>query len=72
MIGISGVCCRIVEELMPKKHPDRVVNEIIERIDTRELKSSYKGGGTSAFSAGILIVSLFVFPAKTINRKCCR
>jgi transposase len=38
-----------LDELVPEKHPVRVVNEIIERIDISELERSYKGGGTSSY-----------------------
>ena len=37
-----------LDELIPEKHPVRVVDEVIERINIGELEQSYKGGGTSS------------------------
>ena len=44
-----------LEELIPSSHLVRVVNEIIERIDTEPLISQYKGGGTSAYHPKMLV-----------------
>jgi len=38
-----------LEELVPKNHPLRVVNDIIDQIDITPLLQTYKGGGTSAY-----------------------
>ncbi len=43
------------EELVPENHPVRVVNEVIERIDIRELERTYKGGGTSSYHPRLLL-----------------
>lgn len=43
------------EELVPGNHPVRVVNEVIERIDIRELEATYKGGGTSSYHPRMLL-----------------
>lgn len=43
------------EELVPLNHPVRVVNEVIERIDIRELERTYKGGGTSSYHPRLLL-----------------
>ena len=43
------------DELVPRNHPVRVVNEVIERIDIRGLESSYKGGGTSSYHPRMLL-----------------
>ena len=37
-----------LEEMIPEKHPVRVVSEIVERIDISGLERSYKGGGHRA------------------------
>jgi transposase len=42
------------EELIPANHPVRVVNEVVERIDTSVLEASYKGGGTSSYHPRML------------------
>ncbi|MBA3353122.1 MAG: transposase [Blastocatellia bacterium] len=42
------------DELVPRNHPVRVVNEVIERIDIGELEASYKGGGTSSYHPRML------------------
>lgn len=43
------------EDLVPKNHPVRVVNEVVERIDIRGLEASYKGGGTSSYHPRMLL-----------------
>lgn len=43
------------DDLVPENHPVRVVNEVIERIDVRELEASYKGGGTSSYHPRTLL-----------------
>lgn len=43
------------EELVPERHPVRVVDEIIERIDIKALESGYKGGGTSSYHPRMLL-----------------
>lgn len=42
------------EDLVPGKHPVRVVNEVIER-DIGELERTYKGGGTSSYHPRMLL-----------------
>jgi len=42
-----------LDEMVPERHPVRVVNEVLERIDIGALERSYKGGGASADSARI-------------------
>ena len=36
-------------ELVPKSHPVRIVNAVIDRLDISSIESTYKGGGTSSF-----------------------
>lgn len=43
------------EELVPENHPVRIVNEVLERIDIRELERTYKGGGTSSYHPRMLL-----------------
>lgn len=43
------------DDLIPEQHPVRVVNEIIERIEIKELEQSYKGGGTSSYHPRMLL-----------------
>ena len=43
------------EELVPRNHPVRVVNEVIDRIDISELEKTYKGGGTSSYHPRMLL-----------------
>jgi transposase len=40
---------------VPKNHPVRVVNEVIDRIDISSLKASCKGGGTSTYHQRMLL-----------------
>lgn len=44
-----------LDELVPENHPVRVVNEIIERIDTSGIERGYKGGGTSSYHPKTLL-----------------
>jgi transposase len=43
------------DDLVPRNHPVRVVNEVIDRIDISSLKASYKGGGTSSYHPRMLL-----------------
>lgn len=43
------------EDLVPERHPVRVVDEIVERIDIRALEAGYKGGGTSSYHPRMLL-----------------
>jgi transposase len=44
-----------LEELIEKDHPVRVVNAVIDRIEIKELKKKYKGGGTTSFHPLMLL-----------------
>lgn len=44
-----------LEELVPRTHPVRVVNDIINTIDLRLLIDQYKGGGTSSYHPAMLL-----------------
>lgn len=43
------------DDLVPRNHPVRVVNTIIDNLDIRELEKSYKGGGTSSYHPRMLL-----------------
>lgn len=43
------------DDLVPKNHPVRIVNSILDQIDLSVLESSYKGGGTSSYHPKVLI-----------------
>lgn len=43
------------EEMVPRNHPVRVVNEVMERIEIGELERTYKGGGTSSYHPRMLL-----------------
>lgn len=43
------------DDLVPANHPVRVVNTILEAIDTSFLESTYKGGGTSSYHPKVLL-----------------
>lgn len=43
------------DDLVPKNHPVRIVNTIIEHIDISALEKSYKGGGTSSYHPRMLL-----------------
>ena len=44
-----------LDELVPERHPVRVVNEVLERIDIGALERSYKGGGASSYHPRMLL-----------------
>jgi len=37
------------DDFVPKNHPVRIVNTIIDQIDIRSIEKTYKGGGTSSY-----------------------
>lgn len=43
------------DDLVPKNHPVRIVNTILDQIDVSSLEKSYKGGGTSSYHPRILL-----------------
>lgn len=43
------------DDLVPKHHPVRVVNKIIDNINIESLEKSYKGGGTSSYHPRMLL-----------------
>lgn len=43
------------DDLVPRNHPVRVVNEVMERIEIGELERTYKGGGTSSYHPRMLL-----------------
>ena len=43
------------EELIPKKHLVRTVNEAVEKIDVTALLQQYKGGGTSSYHPKMML-----------------
>ena len=56
-----------LDELIPKTHVVRVVNEIIDRLDTSSLKESYKGGGNSCYSPKMMLKLLVNCPPKKLD-----
>lgn len=44
-----------LEELIEEKHPLRLVNEIIDKIDIKPLEGQYNGGGTSSYHPKMLL-----------------
>jgi len=44
-----------VGDLIPKNHPVRVVNEVLEKVDITELLRAYKPGGTSSYHPRMLL-----------------
>lgn len=43
------------DDLVPKNHPVRIVNTIVDHLDISSLEKSYKGGGTSSYHPRILL-----------------
>ena len=44
-----------LQDLIPEKHPVRIVNQIVESVDLTRLFKKYKGGGSSAYSPRMLL-----------------
>lgn len=44
-----------LEELIDEKHPVRVVNQVVDRIDLEPLLKKFKGGGTSSYHPKMLL-----------------
>src|SRR5947209_20235454 len=43
------------DDLVPKNHPVRVVNEVVDRLDISGLERTYKGGGASSYHPRMLL-----------------
>ena len=43
------------DDLVPKHHPVRIVNTIVDNLDISALEQSYKGGGTSSYHPRMLL-----------------
>ena len=43
------------DDLVPKNHPVRIVNAILDQIDLSPLERGYKGGGTSSYHPKVLL-----------------
>ncbi|MCX2839753.1 transposase, partial [Salinimicrobium sp. MT39] len=43
------------DDLVPKNHPVRIVNTIVDHLDISTLEKSYKGGGTSSYHPRMLL-----------------
>ena len=66
-----------LEEMIPKTHLVRVVNEVIERIDLKILERSYKGGGASNYHPRMMLKVLVyayctkVYSCRRIDQAIC-
>lgn len=49
-----------IEDMIPKDHPVRVVNSILERINYKSLFDRYPGGGTSSYNP-VMLVKVIVY-----------
>ena len=43
------------DDLVPKNHPVRIINTIVDHLDISNLEKSYKGGGTSSYHPRMLL-----------------
>ncbi len=43
------------DDLVPKNHPVRIVNVILDSIDLSSIEATYKGGGTSSYHPKVLL-----------------
>jgi transposase len=44
-----------LEELVPQGHPARVVQQVIDQVDTKPINRKYKGGGASSYHPRLLL-----------------
>src|ERR1700761_3222920 len=44
-----------LEELVPQGHPVRVVQQVIDQVDTKPINRKYKGGGASSYHPRLLL-----------------
>ena len=64
-----------VQEWLPENHLARVIVEIVERLDLRELTAAYQGRGSEAFHPAMLVALLFygyatgVFSSRRLERE---
>jgi len=55
MMGQPSLLPADLEELIPKDHVVRTINEVIEEIDLSNLYAQYKGGGTSSYHPKMML-----------------
>ena len=66
-----------LDELIPKTHVVRVVNDVIDRLDLVGIKESYKGGGNSCYSPKMMLKILVyaylnnVYSSRKIEQQIC-
>lgn len=46
------------DELIPEKHPVRIINEVIDALDIDPLLAKYKGGGSSSYHPRMLLKAI--------------
>ena len=49
-----------IYEKIPRNHPVRLVDSIVDQIDISSIVSKYKGGGTSSYHPRMMIKVLFL------------
>lgn len=65
-----------LEELIPKDHIARVVNDIVDRISTKMLIEKYEGGGTSSYHPVMMLKVIIyaytqkIFTCRIIAKNC--
>jgi transposase len=59
-----------LDELVPKEHLVRVVNQTIEELSIEPLLKRYKGGGTSSFHPKMMLkVMVYAYTQKTYTSR---
>ena len=60
-----------LDELIPKEHLVRVVNDTIDKMDIDPLIESYKGGGTTSYYPKMLLkVLVYGYICQSVAREC--
>lgn len=57
-----------ITELIPKNHISRLINAVVEEIDEKELRNSYKGGGRSSYHPKLMLkIIIYAYTEKVTS-----
>jgi len=48
-----------ISDRIPKNHPDRLVDQVVDQLDLSSIFKQYKGGGTSSYHPRMMVKVLF-------------
>jgi transposase len=44
-----------LDELVPERHPVRIVKQVVDQVDVKPINQRYKGGGASSFHPRLML-----------------